>query len=111
MSFLIFIFAIILIVFISFNFIKKNDSFDQEVYNDHLSGDYNLVLIDAGIKRPQVLNLLRKYTKKSKEKCEKMMLNTPSVILYHIDYNEARIIMSHFEKYNAVLEIKQDMMP
>lgn len=110
MFFLIFLLLVVLIFIIVLFFIKKNDSSFSEVYNDYLAGDSNLILLEMGKNRAQVINLIRKYTKISKEKAEKLVSNLPAVILFHIDFELAGIIKSHFEKYGAVLEIKRNMM-
>lgn len=110
MTFLIFLFFIILVFLIALFFVKKNDDSYNEVYNDYLAGDSNLILLEVGKNRVQVINLIRKYTKISKEKAEKLVSNLPAVILFHIDFELAGTIKSHFEKYGAIMEIKRDML-
>jgi ribosomal protein L7/L12 len=110
-DFMFYIFLVFCFVSAIFIWMKSKEEKHSDVYDNYLPGDSNLVLLQVNKKKPQVVNLIRKYTHLSKEKSEKLILTLPAVLLFHIDYKLANQIKAHFEKYGAVLEIKRDMMP
>ncbi len=78
---------------------------NNPAFNGLEQGNYNLVLVDAGSKKIEVIKVIRAETQLGLQEAKNLVESTPSTIIAGITAEDAEMVAYQFQKVGATVQI------